>query len=104
MNEILTRIEELMKNKKWTSYELQKRAGFSSNTIFNWKRNNSIPTYENLVKICEVFDITLEQFFGGFNNPNLSDDHKELLQNWFCLSDLEKDTVMTLIDTFLDSK
>lgn len=88
-----------MTKKGWSSYELSKQTGISTNAVYDWNKG-TIPTLANIVKVCEAMNISLEQFFCGDNNYNLNDDEQKILQEWFVLSDLEKDTVLKLIETF----
>lgn len=101
--DISKRVNELMKAKGWSAYELSKKSGISANTVYNWERLGAVPSLSNIIKICEAMDITLEQFFSGCSYQ-LTDDENEILQEWFLLSEVEKDAILNMIDTFKSLK
>lgn len=45
-------------------------------------------------------DITLEQFFCIGGSFNKSDEENRLLTEWFCLSELERKAIFSMIDVF----
>ena len=100
MKEISARVDELIKQKGWTAYELAKQTGISTNTVYDWYRKGSVPSLANVLKICSTLDITAEQFFCGKNGYGLSKDESHLLNEWFTLSELEKEAVLNMIETF----
>lgn len=93
------RINELMNKKQWTPYELSNQTGISTNAIYDWTKKGAIPTISNIIKICEAMEITLEYFFCGGSYQYTAEEN-EILNKWVGLSDLEKGTVMKLIETF----
>ena len=99
MVNLVDRINELISKKGWTAYELSKQTGISTNTIYEWNKG-TIPSLSNVVKVCEALDITVEQFFCGLESYKLSEDENRILQEWLMLSDLEKNAIMSVIETF----
>ena len=99
MINIVDRINELIEKKSWTSYELSKQTGISTNTIYEWNKG-AMPSLSNIIKICEALDITIEQFFCGVESYKLSDDENRILQEWLMLSSLEKSAIINMIETF----
>lgn len=99
MIDVTERIDELMTLKGWTPYELSNQTGISTNAIYAWFKFGAKPTLQNVTKVCEAMDITLERFFCG-GNYKYTDAENKILREWFVLSDLEKDTVMKLMETF----
>lgn len=99
MINVTERISELMTLKGWSPYELSNQTGISTNAIYDWFKIGAVPTIQNIIKICEALDITLEYFFCG-GNYKYTDEENEILQEWFALSDLEKSAVMNLMETF----
>ena len=100
MINLVDRINELLVQRGWTGYELSKQTGISTNAIYDWNRSGATPSLANIVKICEAMGITLGQFFCGSEAYQLSDDENKILQEWFTLSDLEKDAILHMIETF----
>ena len=62
-------------------------------------KKGAVPTLQNIIKICEAMEISLEQFFCG-GNYRYTDEENAILKEWFALSDLEKDTILNLMETF----
>ena len=100
MINVVERITELMERKGWSSYELSAQTGISTNAIYDWFKIGAQPSLGNIVKICEVIDISLEQFFCGDNAYSLTDEENAIMTEWFALSDLEKQAILRLVDTF----
>lgn len=99
MINVTERIGELMLLKGWTAYELSNQTGISTNAIYDWFKVGAVPSLQNIIKICEAMEISLEQFFCG-GDYKYTDEENEILKEWVCLSDLEKSTLMNLIETF----
>lgn len=69
---ILNRIDELMREKGITQYQLKENADIST-TIYQWRKNatrdkNRIPSLRSIEKICEYFEISLSYFFAFDSN------------------------------------
>ncbi len=99
MINVTERIKELMTLKGWSPYELSNQTGISTYAIYNWFKIGATPTMQNIVKICEAMEISLEQFFCGGSYKYTPEENK-ILQDWFGLSDLEKQTILKLMETF----
>ena len=63
MINILDRITSYRTKKGWTEYQLAEESGLTQSTISSWYRKNLVPSIPSLEKICQVFGITLAQFF-----------------------------------------
>lgn len=99
MINVTERINEFMALKGWTPYELSNQTGISTNAIYDWNKKGAVPTLQNIIKICGAMEISLEQFFCG-GNYRYTDEENAILKEWFALSDLEKDTILNLMETF----
>ncbi len=99
MINVTERIKELITLKGWSMYELSNQTGISTNAIYDWYKIGATPTLQNIVKICEAMEISLEEFFCG-GSYQYTEEENKILQAWFTLSDLEKQTVLKLMDTF----
>lgn len=65
--QILKRIDQLMREKGITRYQLKENADISS-TIYQWRKNASrdkdrIPSLRSIEKICSYFGVSLSYFF-----------------------------------------
>ncbi len=104
MNEIVTRIYELMAKSGISKVCLADKIGVSRNTIQYWKKANAYPSLNVIEKICEVFNITVEQFFCGMGNKNGENAEEKFLDGWRMLSDLEKSVIERVIIAFKAAK
>lgn len=58
-------IEMLRNNFGVTQEELSKKIGISRQAVYKWEKNKSTPTIENIMKICEIFDVDINDFLKG---------------------------------------
>ncbi len=84
--------------------DFAERIGVSRNTVQNWKRQNSMPTLAVIERICEVFGITIMQFFGGMGNGTVDKSAWEFIDSWRMLTDKEKEVVSSVIDVFKEAR
>ena len=98
MIDILKEITRLRLERNWSEYELAKNSGLTQSTISTWYRKNQIPTIQTLDKICKGFGITLSQFFAeGDDAISLTSEQKEILNNWSCLNEHQKQVISYLL-------
>ena len=84
--------------KEITRLRLEKNSGLTQSTISTWYRKNQIPTIQTLDKICKGFGITLSQFFAeGDDAISLTSEQKEILNNWSCLNEHQKQVISDLL-------
>lgn len=98
MINVIERISELMELKGWTPYELSNQTGITTNAIYDWFKG-ATPSIQNIIKVCDAFEITLEQFFCNGKYQYTDEDNKIFLE-WLAMSDLERQTILDLINTF----
>ena len=80
------KIQQLMRERGWTIYELAKRSGLSPTTI------------PSLEAMCRAFGITMSQFFLEDGEAEaLPDEHRELLRHWASLSPEQKELIFALM-------
>lgn len=58
------RLREVRKSKKITQQELADRLGIKRNTYSDWENGKTEPTFEILVKLADLFDVSLDWLFG----------------------------------------
>lgn len=103
-NEIVARLEKLLAKKGWSRYELAKKTGISTNSVYGWTNMGKIPSLANIERICDVASITVEQFFYDEGVDGLSEEERNLLSDWVTLSEQEKQAVFTAIEAFKEAK
>lgn len=103
MFDILARIKDLREARGWSVYKLAKLSGIPQSTIATWYQKNLCPPIDKLEIICDVFDITLSEFFntGREESNMLTNEHVALLKSWECLQFKERVALLTVIDAFL---
>lgn len=103
-NEINIRLERLLARKGWSKYDLAKRTGISTNSVYGWSNMGKIPSLSNIERICDAAGITVEQFFYDEGVDHISDDERKLLLDWMTLSLTEKQAIFSTIEAFKEAK
>lgn len=57
-------IKRLRKNKGLKQQELAEILGIKRNTYSDWENGKTEPSFENLVKLGDLFDVSLDWLFG----------------------------------------
>ncbi len=100
MIDIIERIQELMDKKGWSYYELAAQTGISTNSVYDWFKKGAMPSMGNIVKVCNAMEISLERFFCGDSGYQMSEEEQTIMNEWFGLSEFEKQTIFMLIESF----
>ena len=95
--QIHERLRQLMNKRGWSEYRLAKECGLSESTLANIFRRNTVPSITTLEAICKGFGITLSQFFAEGDMIEMTDELKELFDNWVSLTPEEKKASIELI-------
>lgn len=99
---ILKRIDELMKEKGITNYQLKENADISS-TIYQWRKNakrdeSRTPSLRSIEKICDYFGVSLSYFF-SFNEGQQKDIKDKELYKRICRLNYDQVNILNnLID------
>lgn len=101
---ILARIDELMKEKGITSYQLKENADISS-TIYQWKKNakrdkNRVPSLRSIEKICDYFGVSLSYFFSFDRETQIGIRYQELQKLLSKLNDEQIHIIELIIQQF----
>ena len=98
MKDVLMEITMIRLERGWSEYELAKNSGISQSIISTWYRKNQTPTIQTLDKVCKGFGITLSQFFAeGDDSIFLTQEQKEMLDNWSALNQKQRQLVTELL-------
>lgn len=71
--------------------------GLKKSPLTDWKNGHSIPTTEQIIKLCEILAVSSDYLLFGTTN-NLSTDENELITNYQRLSDQDKQEVLNIIE------
>ena len=93
-NYIIDRIEQLCEQKQMSRYRLAQKSGIAQSSLSTLLNRQSVPTIQTLEKICKGLDMTLAQFFAGYEQlPDLTEEQKDLLATWDVMNAHEKELV-----------
>ena len=67
------RFVQILQEKKISSYKLTKDTGISNGLISDWKKGKRTPASENLIKLADYLDLSVDYLLGRTDNP---DSHK----------------------------
>src|SRR5690625_4893397 len=81
--------------------DLAKKVGLDPSQITKIENNSSKPSLETLYKICQVFDVSLAEFF-SFTNAVLSTEQRELLKHTKTLTKEQIELLNKLLASFRD--
>lgn len=90
--EFSERLKELRKQAHLTQVELASKLGIVQSSYADWERGKKKPTQENLVKIAQILNVSVDYLVGNSEEKNDELDNIELLfrMNSKGLSDEEK--------------
>lgn len=58
------RLKELRKNKGLKQQEIAELLGVKRNTYSDWENRKTEPSFENLIKLADLLEVTLDWLFG----------------------------------------
>ena len=90
------RLKELRKQAHLTQVELAKRLGIGQSSYADWERGKKKPTQDNLVKIAQVLNVSIDYLVGNSEEKSDELDNIELLfrMNSKGLTDEEKEKML----------
>ena len=77
--EFSERLKELRKKANFTQVEVAEKLGISQPAFASWERGAKKPTQENLVKIAQVLNVSVDYLVGNTENKSDELDNIELL-------------------------
>lgn len=100
------RLKELRKQAHLTQVELAKRLGIGQSSYADWERGKKKPTQENLVKIAQILDVSIDYLVGNSEEKSDELDNIELLfrMNSKGLTDKEKEIFRKELIEFMEER
>ena len=99
--QVIDRIQYLLKFKHWTPYKLAKEADMSYSNLNNIMNRKSCPSIATLEKICNGFNISLSEFFSFTENPlrdtKLTETHQDIFNSYESLSAKNKELLIAYL-------
>lgn len=73
------RLKELRKQSHLTQVELAKRLGIGQSSYADWERGKKNPTQENLVKLAQILNVSVDYLVGNTEDKEDRLDNIEIL-------------------------
>lgn len=83
---------------------LAQKIGISSGVISKWKNENTLPNGENLVKIADYLDVSVDYLLGRTDDPHFGQQKNELIALINQLTPAEQDKVITFYRLLKDEQ
>ena len=97
-------LQKLRRSHGYTQERLAEEIECSARYISDMEQDRAKPSYENLVKICNIFNVSLDDTFSEFLNIKKGDILEYSLVGFDTLGDEDKETIEHLISYFNKSK
>lgn len=99
--DIKQRIDELRIKKGWSLSRLALEIGVSDNTVYSWYNKKKYqPSRKTIEDICNVFNITLAEFYSDIDFDKLTSKEIVLLEAFRNVSDEDKQRVIEIVKLF----
>lgn len=98
----IKKLNKLRLERNMSVYRLSELSGINQSTLANTFSRGTVPSIENLEKICEALGITLSQFFSEKESTvYLTKSEEEMLDNYRRLSPDTRSALDKLIEKIL---
>lgn len=87
----------MMRVRNWTYYKLAKESNLPWSTVRNMFERGTEPTLPTLEALCGGLGITLADLLVGYSVAELSDEQREVLENWDKLDGNDKKLCLDLL-------
>ena len=104
--EFSERLKELRKRAHLTQVELASKLGIVQSSYADWERGKKKPTQDNLVKIAQILNVSVDYLVGNSEEKAEELDNIELLfrMNSKGLTDEEKDIFRKELIEFMEER
>ena len=97
------RVEELLKQRGWSKYNLAKEAGFYPATVYDWfNEKGYTPDRSSIESICLAFGISQAEFYSGVDEGNLDNEQTALLELFSKVPKDKRKIVFDLLKTLAE--
>lgn len=97
MHEIYTRIMKEAQRTGLNGKEIGTLLGLKKSPLTDWKNGKSLPTTEQIVKLCEIFAVSSDYLIFG-STYQLSYSENLLITNFQKLSSAEQEEILNYIE------
>lgn len=86
---LIDNIENVMSTKNITAYQLEKAGIVKQTTFSSWKKGTQ-PALDKIIKLMQFIDVTPNELFGYKTEDSLTENERELLEQFRKLPDREQ--------------
>lgn len=99
---INTKLKSLLEQRGITPNALANELDIAPAAVYKWfkEENPSCPSWENIEKIIDFLGITPLALFSDIQLEELTEEQKQLLDDWNCLDKEERTLILGLIKKF----
>lgn len=95
---------QFLQSKGITAYKVAKETGISQGRMNEYKNGKMIPTAENLIKIADYLDCSIDFLLGRSNSPlNEPEDEHRLIKAYRQLTDEGQKAILTAAELYASS-
>lgn len=99
--DVKQRIDELRIKRGWTLSKLATEIGVSDTTVYAWfNEQNYKPSRKTIEEVCDVFNITLAEFYSNIDFDNLKAQEVVLLEAFRKANDEDKEKIIEIVKIF----
>ena len=99
--DIINNIISIMNTKDITAYQLEKDNIIKQTTFNSWKKGSQ-PALDKIIKLIRYFEVSPNELF-GYDNINLSENEKELLELFNKLPEREQIKLIGKLEQLTES-
>ena len=97
--EFSVRLKQLRQKNKWTQQELAKKIQVTKETLYRYEKNQLPPSYDSVVRLAELFDVSIDYLMGWTDQPVSEEMKKQKLiyrqiQN---LDESQKESIINIL-------
>lgn len=97
-------IEMYIKKSKYNQAEIAQMLGISKASVTNWIKGTNSPNIEYLDKLCNIFDIQINDIFSSeYGGQKITNEEYELLNNYNQLNEEGKEKVLEYINDLIEN-
>ena len=99
-------IEMYIKTSQYNQAEIAQMLGISKASVTNWIKGTNSPNIEYLDKLCDIFNIQINDIFEKHENKeteNLTTDEKKLLNNYKQLNQEGKEKALDYVNDLTEN-
>ncbi|MBR1974653.1 MAG: helix-turn-helix transcriptional regulator [Clostridia bacterium] len=101
--DIVSKIDKLRKERKWTKSRLATEAGVCATTVYNWfNETKAIPSRETIENLCVAFKVSVASFYADVDFQDPSEQEIRLLELFRKIPDNKKDKALSALELLID--